>query len=165
MNGKGYNVLFVDVGNAVRSILAEVALNCEGHDRFRAFSAGCRPHGEVSPKALELARAVDYPVETLRSKDWSEFMAPDAPEMDLIILLNDVEHDICCPVWPGHPVTARWHFSDPEQGDGKVEQSAAFHLLFRELAERIHLLMGLPDRALDRMALEIHANSLHTSAA
>lgn len=163
MNGKGYNVLFVDVGNAVRSILAEVALNSEGHGRFRAFSAGCRPQGEVSPQAIELARSVNYPVEKLRCKDWSEFMAPGAPEMDLIILLNDVEHDICCPVWPGHPVTARWHFSDPETAEG--DHDRALHHLFRELAERIHLLMGLPDRALDRMALEIHVNSLQASLA
>jgi arsenate reductase len=159
----GYNVLFVDVGNAVRSILAEVALNSEGHERFRAFSAGCRPQGEVSPHAIELARSVGYPVETLRSKDWTEFMVPEAPEMDLVILLNDVEHDICCPVWPGHPVTARWDFSDPENIMSESKREAAFHHLFRELAERIHFLMGLSDRSLDRMALEIHANRLQQS--
>lgn len=159
MNGKGYNVLFVDVGNAARSILAEVVMNTEGHGKFRAYSAGCRPQGEVSGQAIELARSVGYPVDSLRSKDWLEFASPDAPEMDLVILLNDVEHDICCPVWPGRPVTARWHFSDPEQTGG----DAAFHQLFRELAERIHLLLDLPERALDRMALETHVQSLQTT--
>jgi arsenate reductase len=165
MSGKGYNVLFVDVGNAARSILAEVVLNSEGHGVFRAFSAGCRPRGQVSPHALELARSVGYPAEVLRSKDWAEFIGAGAPEMDLIILLNDVEHDICCPVWPGHPVTARWHFSDPEGASSEAEQGAAFHQLFRELAERIHLLIGLPERALDRLALETHLNALQTSPA
>lgn len=162
MSGKAYNVLFVDVGNAARSILAEVVMNSEGHGRFRAYSAGCRPQGEVSGQAIELARSVGYPVDSLRSKDWLEFAAPEAPEMDLVILLNDVEHDICCPVWPGRPVTARWHFSDPERATGETERSVAFHQLFRELAERIHLLHDLPERALDRMALESHVHSLQT---
>jgi len=165
MSGKGYNVLFVDVGNAARSILAEVVLNTEGQGLFRAFSAGCRPRGEISQHAFELASSVGYPVETLRSKDWTEFASEGAPEMDLVILLNDVDHDVCCPVWPGHPVTARWHYSDPEASCSETEQNAAFHHLFRELAERIHLLIGLPERALDRMALEVHANSLQMSPA
>lgn len=155
MPEKVYNVLFVDVGNAARSILAEVALNAEAHGRFRAFSAGCNPHGTVSDQALELARQVGYPVETLRSKHWEEFAAADAPSIDLIITLEDVEHDACCPAWPGQPVTAHWHFNDPA-GKG----IDAYHHLFRELAERVRFLMVLPDRALDRMALETHVRAI-----
>jgi len=165
MSHKVYKVLFVDVGNAARSILAEVVANTEGHGRLRAYSAGCRPRGEVSPIALDLARQVGYPANTLRSKDWQEFAGPAAEEMDLIILLNDVEHDTCCPVWPGQPVTARWNFSDPEAAGAETERVAAYHLLFRELAERINLLLDLPEPALDRLALAAHAGALHSSPA
>jgi arsenate reductase len=165
MSGKTYNVVFVDVANAARSILAEVVLNLEGGDRFRAYSAGCRPLGSVSPNAIELARSVGYPVQALRSKDWSEFASAGAPQMDLIILLNDVEHDVCCPVWPGRPVTARWHFSDPEQAGSQPARDEAFHHLFRELAERIHLLMDLPDSGLDHLALATHVRSLEAAPA
>lgn len=165
MSDKVYKVLFVDVGNAARSILAEVVANIEGRGRLRAYSAGCRPQGRVSPHALELARTVGYAADELRSKDWSEFAGPAAPEMDLIILLNDVEHDACCPVWPGQPVTARWSFPDPEAAADEAGRGEAFHHLFRELAERIHLLLDLPEPALDRMALATHAGRLHGSPA
>lgn len=163
MSDKVYNVLFVDVGNAARSILAEVVANTEGKGRLRAFSAGCRPHGQVSPHALEMARQIDYPLAGLRSKDWSEFAGDGAPEMDLIILLNDVEHDICCPVWPGQPATARWTFSDPDVASDDRSRAEAYHHLFRELAERINLLLDLPEQSLDRMALELHAGKLHAA--
>ena len=80
MAEKPYNVLFLCTGNSARSILAECVLNRLGQGRFRAFSAGSFPKGEVHPYALDLLQRQNYPTKHLRSKSWNEFAGPAARE-------------------------------------------------------------------------------------
>lgn len=165
MPEKTYNVLFLCAHNAARSIMAEVILNSESHGRFRAYSAGSEPLGRVEPLVLELARGVDYPIETLSSKSWDVFAQPGAPAMDLIITLcNDSAGEVC-PVWPGHPPTAHWRFTDPLSATGdEVRRRRVYQQEFRELSERIHFLIRLPDASLDRLALETRARQAEGGA-
>jgi arsenate reductase (thioredoxin) len=150
-----YNVLFLCTGNSARSILAESLLNTLGRGKFRAFSAGSFPKGQVHPMAIDLLQRMNLPTENLRSKTWEEFAAPSAPPIDLIFTVCDNAAGEICPIWPGKPMTAHWGIADPAAVEGgNVEKAFAFRKAFRELENRIKLLTSLPIDSLDRMALQ-----------
>ena len=150
-----YNVLFLCTGNSARSIMAECLLERIGAARFRAFSAGSHPAGAVNPYALEILERRNHPTARLRSKDWSEFAAPDAPMMDFVITVCDRAAGEVCPVWPGQPICAHWGFRDPAAADGKEAAiRAVFAEVYREVATRIEIFTSLPLASLDRLALK-----------
>jgi protein-tyrosine-phosphatase len=128
-----YNVLFLCTGNSARSILAEALLDRMGEGRFRTFSAGSFPRGEVHPQALSFAR-------------------PGAPELDFIFTVCDAAAGETCPIWPGHPMTAHWGIEDPARVEGP-RQSEAFARALNYLSNRISLFLALPIEGIDRMAL------------
>ncbi|HWM48759.1 MAG TPA: arsenate reductase ArsC [Xanthobacteraceae bacterium] len=149
-----YNVLFLCTGNSARSILAESILSKEGAGRFRSFSAGSQPKGEVHPMALKVLRAFNYPSEGFRSKSWQEFAKPDAPVMDFVFTVCDSAAGEACPVWPGQPMTAHWGIEDPAAVEGSdVQKEAAFVAAFKYLKNRISVFAALPIASLDRMTL------------
>ena len=149
-----YNVLFLCTGNSARSILAESLLNHWGRGRFRAFSAGSFPIGQVHPLAIELLEWTRLPTEGLRSKSWDEFATADAPPIDFVITVCDNAAGETCPVWPGKPITAHWGVADPAAVEGDAERGAAFRRALTELEARIKLLVNVPVESLDRMAVQ-----------
>ena len=150
-----YNVLFLCTGNSARSILAESLLNTLGNGKFRAFSAGSFPKGQVHPMAVELLKRMNLPAENLRSKSWDEFAAPGAPPIDLIFTVCDNAAGEVCPIWPGKPMTAHWGIADPAAVEGSdAERAFAFRKALKELETRIKLLTSLSIDSLDRMTLE-----------
>jgi arsenate reductase len=120
-----------------------------GKGRFRAYSAGSHPSGRVKQEAIELISTLGYPTDSLRSKSWDEFAAPDAPTMDLVITVCDNAAGEVCPVWPGHPAVAHWGVADPIDGDPQ-----SFKHAWLTLRRRIELLLSLPLEKLDRLARE-----------
>ena len=153
MTSKGHNVLFLCTGNSARSILAEAILDRAGQGRFRAFSAGSFPKGEVHPAAITLLKELDYEIAGFRSKSWDEFAGPGAPQVDFIFTVCDNAAGETCPVWPGHPITAHWGIEDPAvvEGDGQAE---AFWNAYQQLRRRIELFLALPLDAIDEMSLQ-----------
>lgn len=152
MTGRTYNVLFLCTGNSARSILAEAAMNRVGAGRFRAFSAGSFPKGDVHPMTLEVLRELGFATDGLRSKSWDEFARPGAPEMDFIFTVCDSAAGETCPIWPGHPMTAHWGIEDPAKVDG-LRQKQAFLTALTYLQARIALFQALPLETIDEMTL------------
>jgi arsenate reductase len=157
---QAYNVLFLCTGNSARSILAESLVNHWGRGKFRGFSAGSFPKGQVHPMAMALLQRMNLPTAGLRSKSWDEFAAPGAPPLDFIFTVCDNAAGEVCPVWPGKPMTAHWGIADPAAVSGTdAEKFFAFRKALKELETRIKLFVELPIASLDRMKLQetLHA--------
>jgi protein-tyrosine-phosphatase len=149
------NVLFLCTGNSARSIIAEAALNRLGNGKFRAFSAGSFPKGEVHPYARELLERQNYPTQELRSKSWNEFAAPGAEPLDFVFTVCDNAAGEVCPVWPGQPMTAHWGMADPAAAEGnEAERRLAFADTLRMLRNRIGVFVSLPIASLDKLSLQ-----------
>ncbi len=155
MNAGIYNVLFLCTGNSARSILAESILNKLGEGKFRAFSAGSHPKGEVHPMALELLGKHGFPRDGLRSKSWDEFASPAGLRLDFVFTVCDKAAGEVCPYWPGQPMTAHWGIPDPAAVDGTdVQKNLAFREAFRSLETRIKIFLSLPIASIDKMRLQ-----------
>ncbi|WP_205191639.1 arsenate reductase ArsC [Burkholderia sp. LMG 13014] len=155
MTDTTYSALFICTGNSARSILAEGLLNELGQGRFRAWSAGSHPKGEVHPLALATLERLRLPTTGYRSKSWDEFVVPGAPLFDFIFTVCDNAAGEACPLWPGQPVSAHWGVPDPAAVVGTEEQQRkAFMDAAITLRRRIELFLSLPLQRLDAMSLQ-----------
>jgi arsenate reductase len=147
------NVLFLCTGNSARSILGEALLNKLGAGRFRAWSAGSQPKGQVHPMALSVLNERGYDTSGMYSKSWAEFSKPGAPAFDLIVTVCDSAAGETCPVWIGQPLTVHWGIEDPAaiEGDG---QRDAFLRALDYLTIRITRFLELPLADLDPASLK-----------
>ena len=155
------NVLFLCTGNSARSILAESILRKDGAGRFRSFSAGSMPKGEVNPFALKILQSYGYPSDGLESKSWQVFSAQGAPSMDFVLTVCDNAAGETCPLWPGQPITAHWGIEDPAAVVGSdIDKERAFVAAFRYLKNRVSLLVALPITSLNGMTLTRHLQAI-----
>ncbi|MGB8893941.1 MAG: arsenate reductase ArsC [Pseudolabrys sp.] len=159
MADRPFNALFLCTGNSARSIMAEAILNKLGQGKFRAYSAGSQPKGQVNPNAIQLLQGLGYDTSSFRSKSWSEFAKPGAPPLDFVFTVCDNAAGEACPVWPGQPMTAHWSVPDPAEARGSEAAIAlAFKDAYRMLFQRIGIFTALPIRGLDKLSLQ---NKLH----
>ena len=155
MEGQTYNVLFLCTGNSARSIMAEVLLNRIGAGRFRAFSAGSQPRGEVNPLTLKTLLEFGESIEGLRSKSWNEFSTPHAPQLDFLFTVCGNAAREQCPIWPGQPIAAHWGIDDPAAVEGtEAQKLRAFRDAYQALQTRIRLFSSLRIALLDRVTLQ-----------
>jgi protein-tyrosine-phosphatase len=155
MAGKIYNVLFLCTGNSARSIIAESILNKIGAGRFRAYSAGSQPKGQVNPHTIRLLQGLGHDTHAYRSKSWAEFARPGGPALDFVFTVCDNAAGEACPVWPGQPMTAHWGIPDPVEATGsQAEIAHAFNEAYRMLHQRISIFTALPIARLDNLTLQ-----------
>jgi len=150
-----FNVLFLCTGNSARSIMAEALLNQKGFPNFTGYSAGSHPNGRVHPGALRQIAKARMPTDGLRSKSWDEFARRDAPQMHFVVTVCDRAASEVCPIWPGHPLTARWSIPDPAAVTGTAELvEHAFFEAFTILDRRISLFLALPLATLEQEVIQ-----------
>lgn len=155
MSAPVLNVLFLCTGNSARSILAEAIMNRTGAGRFKAYSAGSQPKGEVHPVAIELLQRMNHDTSFARSKNWDEFAVDGAPQMDFVFTVCDNAANEVCPIWPGQPMSAHWGIPDPAAAVGTdAEIHLAFAEAYRQLDSRISVFTSLPLASLDRLSLQ-----------
>ena len=161
-----YSVLFLCTGNSARSVMAEAILNRLGQGRFRAFSAGSQPKGQVHPYTIDLLKKLNHDVSKLRSKSWLEFSATDAPKLDFVFTVCDSAGAEACPIWPGQPMTAHWGIPDPAAAQGNdAEVRLAFADAYRMLNNRIGIFVNLPIQSIDQLTLKKHLDAIGKSGA
>jgi protein-tyrosine-phosphatase len=160
-----YNVLFLCTGNSARSVIAEAILSRAGAGKFRAFSAGSMPKGEVHPETLALLKRLNYDTSGFRSKSWDEFAKPESPPLDFAFTVCDNAAGEVCPIWPGQPMTAHWGVPDPAAATGSsVDIARAFANAYGALQNRIAIFVNLPFEGLDRLSLQSRLDAIGKSA-
>jgi protein-tyrosine-phosphatase len=166
MRERPYNVLFLCTHNSARSIMAECIMNRLGAGKFKAYSAGSQPSGQIHSYAVDLLRRLNFDVSSLRSKSWEEFSRPGAPELDFVFTVCDDAANEVCPVWPGQPMSAHWGLPDPSRAEGnESERRFAFADAHRMLNQRISIFVNLPIESLDKLSLQKRLEEIGRTAA
>jgi arsenate reductase len=135
-------VLISCTGNSCRSVMAEGLLNHWELGRFKAFSAGSFPTGQVNPIGLQTLAHHGLSTEGYRSKSWDEFVDQ---QINIVITVCDAAAGESCPLFSGGPVKAHWGVPDPAHAVGNEDQVAAvFDRVYTQLERRIKALVALP---------------------
>lgn len=124
------SVLFLCTGNAARSQMAEGLANALRGDRVEAFSAGNRPAGRVSSRAIAVMRELGIDISGQRSKHVDEFAGR---EFDYVITLCESAAE-ACPYFPARRKNLHFGLPDPDAGGMSPEDSLA---LFRQVRDRL----------------------------
>jgi arsenate reductase len=160
MEPQKFRILFLSQRNSARSIMAEAIANSIGRGQLEAYSAGVRPAREIDPMAVELLAHAGLPPPDHPPRDVREFSKADAPPLDFVFTLSDTAAGEAPPMWPGHPISAYWRCTDPEQFDDEVERRQSMIRTRAELERRLRLFSNLPVGSLDRMSLKSHLEQL-----
>jgi arsenate reductase len=130
-------------------------MNRKGTPNFTGYSAGSHPTGKIHREALRQIEMAHMPADGLRNKSWDEFAQPGAPRMHFVFTVCDRAASEMCPIWPGHPLTARWSVPDPAAVEGAPQEiERAFRDAFTVLDRRIALFLSLPLARLDELAVQ-----------
>ena len=166
MDDKVFSVLFLCTGNSARSIMGECILNREGMGKFKGYSAGSQPKGEIFPAVRTFLEHYNYDTSGLRSKVWDEFAEKGAPEMDFVFTVCDNAAGEVCPIWPGHPLTAHWGVPDPATFNGTEADGQQYVAnVYNMLRDRIKVFVNLPLGSIDTPTLKKRLVSIGTGEA
>jgi protein-tyrosine-phosphatase len=107
------NILFVCTGNSARSIIAESIINNNYSDKFKAFSAGSNPAGEINKNIKSyLIKIKNFNVENYSSKNFDIFLNNKFNIDYVVTVCNNANNEVC-PIWPDKNQIIHWDIEDP----------------------------------------------------
>jgi arsenate reductase len=160
VHGRPYTILFLSQRNSARSMMAEALATSIGRGQLQAFSAGVRPAAAIDPIAVELLEHAGLEAPAHPPQHVRQFSTPEAPPLDFVFTLSDTAAGEAPPSWPGHPITAHWRCTDPEQFDDPADRRQALMRTRAELERRLRVFTNLPIQSLDRLSLQAQVEAL-----
>ena len=133
------NILFVCTGNSARSIIAESIVNNKYNDKFKAYSAGSNPSGEINKDIKRYLNNKGFNLQDYSSKNFSIFINGEIKIDHVITVCNNANNELC-PIWPNERQIIHWDIEDPVTKLNNINEDEKFQKItdtFNNIDKRI----------------------------
>ena len=133
------NILFVCTGNSARSIIAESIVNNKYNDKFKAYSAGSNPSGEINKDIKRYLNNKGFNLQDYSSKNFSIFINGEIKIDHVITVCNNANNELC-PIWPKERQIIHWDIKDPVTKLNNMNEDEKFQIItdtFNNIDKRI----------------------------
>ena len=122
------NILFVCTGNSARSIIAESIVNNKYNDKFKAYSAGSNPTGEINKDIKHYLSSKGFNLQDYSSKNFSKFINGEIKIDHIITVCNNANNELC-PIWPEENQIIHWNIEDPVTKLNNINEDEKFQII------------------------------------
>ena len=122
------NILFVCTGNSARSIIAESIVNNKYNDKFKAYSAGSNPTGEINKDIKHYLSSKGFNLQDYSSKNFSKFINGEIKIDHIITVCNNANNELC-PIWPKENQIIHWNIEDPVTKLNNINEDKKFQII------------------------------------
>ena len=133
------NILFVCTGNSARSIIAESIVNNKYNDKFKAYSAGSNPTGEINKDIKHYLSSKGFNLQDYSSKNFSKFINGEIKIDHIITVCNNANNELC-PIWLKENQITHWNIEDPVTKLNNINEDEKFKIItdtFNNIDKRI----------------------------
>ena len=133
------NILFVCTGNSARSIIAESIVNNKYNDKFKAYSAGSNPSGEINKDIKRYLNNKGFNLQDYSSKNFSMFIDGEIKIDHVITVCNNANNELC-PIWPKKNQIIHWNIEDPVTKLNNINEDEKIQIItdtFNNIDKRI----------------------------
>ena len=133
------NILFVCTGNSARSIIAESIINNKYNDKFKAYSAGSNPSGEINKDIKRYLNNKGFNLQEYSSKNFSMFINGEIKIDHVITVCNNAYNELC-PIWPKENQIIHWNIEDPVTKLNNINEDEKIQIItdtFNNIDKRI----------------------------
>ena len=122
------NILFVCTGNSARSIIAESIVNNKYNDKFKAYSAGSNPTGEINKDIKHYLSSKGFNLQNYSSKNFIKFINGEIKIDHIITVCNNANNELC-PIWPKENQIIHWNIEDPVTKLNNINEDEKFQII------------------------------------